>query len=870
MLSFGRSSSSRPSSLRSRSSFDAGSPPAQKVDTSSATLEPPAVPAAQLMPSPISESPLKERAATEPAGPSTLAEEVPQSSSPDGMDTATSPVGYVPPPVVDSSIGNPGAFTDQDDEELPQPIVLTDPHNPPKPPSNKGAPSTRAPSIYDGAAPAPVPTARVQADSSTRDIPAQGETLRMPEAEPAPAHEQQSPETQDAPARLPTPSFDNDPTADEAPSHPNPSSGAPVGNGHPIPKEHQADPSPIPRAEHAVPPIPFDITGIHPMPAPSHTPAHVPHQPQSESREPMFHTMPIDDMSSGTEVWATSPRSEPRSNGSIHLDYASIVGESQDNNTKPPPPQITLSTSDSPSMPRAQPAPAKDSHSEREVVMPLPELHEVIPSRSMNQGQFDTDHSHYEVDTDETRPLLATPKGPASYLHPPTTGQNTRTNVNVSPINGTARGTPAPSSWNHRNLSAVPRLHELGWIEYHLPDGTFYYVHPTRRVTTDMNLRMEKVLNAVTMYLENECKETAPSGCELWLRDGRSTGGSSRRRKSFEPERYWVNHQTRSVVVDTDHKGGKKKAPEEDQLDMEYRYWSFIEGHPAHTTLPLNARTEAFEALNWAWTDRLLPSNQVVPAPFSQDECNELDRLLRSFTADQESIQTRLVARILIRVAIWRQAFFRPNKPLPKDVVANTYPAIRRQRSVVRGFFDVLVSIICLGIPYIFFERHSQHRMDEESNLRTVGPMFIIGACTCIVAAIVLSASVTFLALPGLDSIARVAGLVATLFASFSMAATLVAIFRYKSEMVRSAPQIGEGIMWVSKRSLIFSMPMVFLAYAIIGFIAGIILYSVRDAELPNKGFTAQNNVTSADWTTVVGVGALAGSLTMWLLLSRR
>jgi hypothetical protein len=91
-----------------------------------------------------------------------------------------------------------------------------------------------------------------------------------------------------------------------------------------------------------------------------------------------------------------------------------------------------------------------------------------------------------------------------------------------------------------------------------------------------------------------------------------------------------------------------------------------MEGHPAHAVLPLNAKNEAFEALSWAWTgkifhptftasletsaDRLLPSNQVVPAPFSQDECQELNSLLRSFNADQDGIQTRLVARILIRI----------------------------------------------------------------------------------------------------------------------------------------------------------------------------------------------------------------------------
>jgi len=73
-------------------------------------------------------------------------------------------------------------------------------------------------------------------------------------------------------------------------------------------------------------------------------------------------------------------------------------------------------------------------------------------------------------------------------------------------------------------------------------------------------------------------------------------------------------------------------------------------------------------------------------------------------------------------------------------------------------------------------------------------------------AAIVLSASVTFLSLPNLDNVARIAGLVSTLFASFSMAATLVAIFKYKSEMVRIAPQIGKGIVWVSVSQLVYNV----------------------------------------------------------------
>lgn len=77
-------------------------------------------------------------------------------------------------------------------------------------------------------------------------------------------------------------------------------------------------------------------------------------------------------------------------------------------------------------------------------------------------------------------------------------------------------------------------------------------------MTTDVNLRTEKVLNAVTGYLEN-VKENVPTGCELWLRDVGTP------RKGFVPSKNWVNHQTRSVIVDSRHAGGKRKGVEEDR-----------------------------------------------------------------------------------------------------------------------------------------------------------------------------------------------------------------------------------------------------------------------------------------------------------------
>ena len=38
------------------------------------------------------------------------------------------------------------------------------------------------------------------------------------------------------------------------------------------------------------------------------------------------------------------------------------------------------------------------------------------------------------------------------------------------------------------------------------------------------------------------------------------------------------------------------------ELDLEFRFWSFMEAHPAHNALPHKARVEALDVLTWAWT----------------------------------------------------------------------------------------------------------------------------------------------------------------------------------------------------------------------------------------------------------------------------
>ena len=102
------------------------------INTTPSSVPPPQDLAQATKPSPIAESPARETASSFPAPTSALAQ-APVIAPPIGVPVQqegdpeqTSPEGYVPPPLLDSSAVGPGAFTDEPDE-LPQPQVIRDP-----------------------------------------------------------------------------------------------------------------------------------------------------------------------------------------------------------------------------------------------------------------------------------------------------------------------------------------------------------------------------------------------------------------------------------------------------------------------------------------------------------------------------------------------------------------------------------------------------------------------------------------------------------------------------------------------------------------------------------------------------------------------
>ena len=97
-----------------------------------------------------------------------------------------------------------------------------------------------------------------------------------------------------------------------------------------------------------------------------------------------------------------------------------------------------------------------------------------------------------------------------------------------------------------------------------------YYVHPTRRVTTDVDLRTDTVLDVVTAYLERQKDGNLAQGVEMWVREGQ--GHKSRlRRSGLVPVRCWVDHRKRVVQFDrANEANGSAKGKNVEIDDREY------------------------------------------------------------------------------------------------------------------------------------------------------------------------------------------------------------------------------------------------------------------------------------------------------------
>ncbi|KIJ05235.1 hypothetical protein PAXINDRAFT_21486 [Paxillus involutus ATCC 200175] len=229
---------------------------------------------------------------------------------------------------------------------------------------------------------------------------------------------------------------------------------------------------------------------------------------------------------------------------------------------------------------------------------PLPAMYDVMATRAIRQpssNYFNQSGSesgrYYPPPADETRPLISRPSTPPSITnYPPHTAasqiaQSYRSETPpfnqpvpqwAQPARFDVKGSAQTYSYGSVTRSLVAR----GWVEFSLPHG----------------LRLDEV--SVTI----ETAEVVPEGCEMSIRGAQGGKKGWRKQKAAsEPVIFWIDHRSRRVLNEV-------PSGDDDRLDDEYRYWSFVEIHPVHISRDVveAARQEAIGALHCSYTDRLL------------------------------------------------------------------------------------------------------------------------------------------------------------------------------------------------------------------------------------------------------------------------
>ncbi|KAF8595402.1 hypothetical protein BDV93DRAFT_105280 [Ceratobasidium sp. AG-I] len=444
------------------------------------------------------------------------------------------------------------------------------------------------------------------------------------------------------------------------------------------------------------------------------------------------------------------------------------------------------------------------------------------------------------------------------------------------------------------NGLTAPERHPREWVAQVLPSGKIYYAHriladderihnnevaragtsnevakvlviPTPSapqpvtLVTDLDMSDNATHAGVNAFVDKSLQERdvdLPNGWEVWVH----ASGEGERLLDTSSDRWeegseggesvdlgygapcvlvwsYVSHKRRRVGSQGPEDKFVTGEDAELDLEMERRYWAYVETHPAHADVNLRAVQEAIELLTWHYTDRLLaekkPSGEKeyvhVKPPFTPEESHEVLEFLKSLSADYSHsnavLKTRTVARVHVRTAEWRLAKLHAVADAVNLQVMSPSERARRRRAAANPFIGVplrtLAGLLGLGIPYLYVDQPDEKVEDRQR-------LMVADASTNLMSALMLGASVSFLAIPDLEDIARLAGVAAAACSLGSLAAGIVRL-RLPFSRIGNADDASEDEPRPSAlRTFARSLPLVLSAYAGSALVAGLAAYSWR------------------------------------------
>ncbi|QRW16531.1 structural constituent of cell wall [Rhizoctonia solani] len=382
-------------------------------------------------------------------------------------------------------------------------------------------------------------------------------------------------------------------------------------------------------------------------------------------------------------------------------------------------------------------------------------------------------------------------------------------------------------------------------------------------LVTDLDMSDPVTHSGVNSFVDKNLQERdidLPSGWEIWIH---ASGTSESLFDGSKADRWdevseagsepvdlgygapcvlvwtYVSHKRRRVGAQGPEDKLVTGEDAEHDLEMERRYWAYVE-----TTRTCRRESScyarSYRIANLALYDRFLAEKKRgekevihVEPPFTPEESQEVLEFFKSVTSDYSHanavLKTRTVAVSMSGlVTEWRLAKLHAVADAVNLDVMSPSERLRRRRAAANPFVGVplrtLASLLGLGIPYLYVEQPDGKRgctmACEHDRL-----------ITAFKSALMLGASVSFLAIPDLEDIARLAGVAA----ACSLGSLAAGIVRLRLPSFSSGKEGGEGTDDEEQeprpsalRTFARSLPLVLSAYAGSALVAGLAAYSWR------------------------------------------
>ncbi|KAG8788498.1 hypothetical protein FRC12_014499 [Ceratobasidium sp. 428] len=368
---------------------------------------------------------------------------------------------------------------------------------------------------------------------------------------------------------------------------------------------------------------------------------------------------------------------------------------------------------------------------------------------------------------------------------PPYGGYNSRAGYRSR-----SRSPAIPGSVSPSKAFDVRRLTESragSWLRFIHPNGASYWAYGWNSkvsVISDIEPPLITQHQFITEAIEAVAREllTNPSNFDDWeiyVTAGRCTYIqhelciASGKEQSFAQFRAQVENIT--------------DVPINIQLRYESIYWAIIESHPSHITLPAETIQDVKRALTWCYADRVL--YEASNAPFEKENARELLDLMQTISDNDinglpsNDIKTWYCSSVMRTIIEIR-------KRAQSDDLLIHLPF----NSPVEWTVWHIAGILGFGSPFGYLKRiNNVDRTVIQDGINTIRwRSFLKELCkewkdSNLLATVLVSGTVALLAIPGLNGLAQIAGLLSALCALSSVLSGTLLVLNHQSRVESSS-----------------------------------------------------------------------------------